>query len=120
MNSKVVQSNRERSNPIVVVVPFLVVLALWNLTQHKRHSSHNIRTTRELEDENPDDVQHKDMWWLGVIMSLSASFGTVRQRFSLLMKSQNSERLERGERFFHLPTPLTNITYQHHTESTNT
>jgi len=28
-------------------------------------------------EEDPDEKVHKDMWWLGVIMSLSASFGTV-------------------------------------------
>ena len=96
-------SYNKSSNPIfIVVVPFLVVLAVWNLT-HNRHGSNHIRTTRHLEDENPDDVQHKDMWWLGVIMSLSASFGTVR--FSL--KPQNSEQLERERERDSYDSPIT-------------
>ena len=95
-------SYNKSSNPIfIVVVPFLVVLAVWNLTHNSRKHSSSHR--RYLEDENPDDVQHKDMWWLGVIMSLSASFGTVR--FSL--KPQNSEQLERERESDSYHSPIT-------------
>ena len=59
------------STLVVVVVTFLLLFSVISRDGRKTHSR------RKLDDEDPDDVQHKDMWWLGVIMSLAASFGTV-------------------------------------------